>query len=77
MKKRKLILSLSGENTAQILRTMNEIAGYISEGATAFLVKEYQYMAVYIVAFSALLSFQVDLGTVVAFVVGAITSTLI
>lgn len=65
-----------GENTAQILRTMTDIAGFISEGATAFLVKEYQYMAVYVIVFSLLLSFQVDMGTVVAFVVGAITSII-
>lgn len=65
-----------GENTAEILKTMTDIAGYITEGATAFLVKEYQYMVVYIVFFSALLAFQVDMGTVVSFIVGSITSII-
>jgi len=64
-----------GEDTAKILSTMKEIAGYIQEGATAFLFKEYQYMMVYVVVFSALLFF-VNAGTVAAFVVGSLTSIL-
>lgn len=66
--------SLSGEDPQRILATMKEIAGYIQEGAIAFLVKEYQYMAVYMVLASVFLYFMVDLGTVVAFVLGCLTS---
>jgi len=64
-----------GEDTAKILKTMKDVSGFISEGAIAFLYKEYQYMAVYVVVFSALLML-VNLGTVVSFVIGAITSIL-
>ncbi len=32
-----------GEDPQRIVSVMQEIAGYISEGATAFLWKEYQY----------------------------------
>merc|ERR1719160_1921986 len=54
---------------------MTEVSGFISEGAIAFLVKEYQYMAVYVVVFSVLLM-AVGMGTVISFVVGSITSIL-
>jgi len=67
--------SLNGEDTQKILGTMKEIAGYIQEGATAFLYKEYQYMMIYIVIFSVLL-LLVNLGTVIAFIVGSFTSIL-
>lgn len=65
-----------GGSTADILKSMNEIGGYIADGAKSFLFKEYQYMVIYIIVFSALLAFQVDMGTVVAFVVGAFTSII-
>jgi len=64
-----------GEDTSKILKVMNEVAGFISDGAVAFLVKEYQYMAVYVVVFSVLLM-AVGMGTVISFVVGSITSIL-
>jgi len=55
---------------------MKEIAGYISEGAVAFLMKEYQYMAVYVVIASVVLFFGVNTGTTIAFIVGSVTSIL-
>ncbi|CAD7971462.1 unnamed protein product [Amoebophrya sp. A120] len=64
-----------GEDTQKILSVMTEIGGYIAEGANAFLMKEYQYMAVYVILFSCILT-QVNYGTVVAFIVGSITSIL-
>jgi len=61
------------EDAQKIVAVMKEIAGYISDGAIAFLWKEYQYMLVYIVVFGALLT-KLGLGTVIWFVVGSITS---
>jgi len=60
-------------DTDQILKSMGEISGYIQEGAMAFLVKEYQYMGVYVVVFGLLL-LAVNVPTVIAFVVGSLTS---
>ncbi|CAD7966398.1 unnamed protein product [Amoebophrya sp. A25] len=64
-----------GQDAQKIVAAMTEIAGYISEGANAFLMKEYQYMMVYIVLFSCILT-QVNMATVVAFIVGSVTSIL-
>lgn len=64
-----------GADTTKILNVMKEIAGYIADGANAFLMKEYQYMAVYVVIFSCILT-RVNMGTVVAFIVGSITSII-
>eukprot|EP00386_Alphamonas_edax_P010669 GDKI01034253.1.p2 GENE.GDKI01034253.1~~GDKI01034253.1.p2 ORF type:complete len:755 (-),score=305.57 GDKI01034253.1:474-2684(-) len=63
-----------GENVEQQLATMKQVSGFIAEGATAFLWAEYKYLAVYIVLFAAILAPVVDVATMVAFVVGAITS---
>jgi len=68
--------SLSGEDTGKILKVMKDVSGFISDGAIAFLMKEYQYMLVYVVLFSILLQFMVNTGTVVAFVLGSVTSIL-
>ncbi len=56
--------------------TMNRIAGYIREGAMAFLVREYKVLAVYCVVVGALLMYA--LGTVAAiwFIIGAFLSLL-
>eukprot|EP00392_Amoebophrya_sp_AT5.2_P001719 g1721.t1 len=67
--------SLSGEDAQKIVASMTEIGGYIAEGANAFLMKAYQYMAIYVVLFSCILT-QVNMGTVVSFIVGSITSIL-
>lgn len=68
---------------------MNELSGYIREGAEAFLKREYQYLAVFVVAVAAILGvlyFQaggvgnLSAGTMatvsVSFIVGAICSGL-
>jgi inorganic pyrophosphatase len=67
--------SLSAEDSQKIVAIMKEIGGYISEGAVAFLWKEYQYMAVYIVVFGLGL-LKVGLGTSISFVIGSITSII-
>jgi K(+)-stimulated pyrophosphate-energized sodium pump len=56
--------------------TMNRIAGYIREGAMAFLVREYKVLAVYCVVVGAILWYA--LGPVAAtwFIVGALLSLL-
>ena len=63
-----------GEDSQKILATMKEIAGYIQDGAIAFLMKEYQYMVVYMFFFSILLAFTVNIPTVVSFIVGCVAS---
>merc|ERR1719272_1689918 len=55
---------------------MIKISGIIAEGAMSFLFAEYIYMAAFIVVFGAVLLVLTDLATLVAFVVGAVTSIL-
>ncbi|SOV19626.1 V-type H(+)-translocating pyrophosphatase, putative [Plasmodium sp. gorilla clade G2] len=55
---------------------MKEIASYIADGANAFLKKEFQYLAVFIIVFSILLGFFVNTYTAVSFVLGCLTSIL-
>lgn len=71
-------LLIQGHNEAQKhLKIMLDVSKSIADGAVTFLVKEYQYMLVYIVVFSVLLYFvEGGWGTVIAFVVGALTSIL-
>lgn len=56
--------------------TMNRIAGYVREGAMAFLVREYKVLTVYAIVVGALLGWQ--LGPIAAgcFVLGAFLSLL-
>lgn len=60
----------------KVTEKMVEISGFISEGAQAFLMEEYKYMAVYIVLFSCLIGFVVDWYAGVAFIVGALASII-
>jgi len=53
-----------------------EISSAISEGAMAFLTREYKYMAVFIVVFGVLVWVLVDFASAVSFVVGACISIL-
>lgn len=55
---------------------MKEIAAAIQEGAMAFLGREYRYLAVFVAVLFIVLAWQIDLGTGVSFVVGAICSVL-
>ncbi len=55
---------------------MQEIAGYISEGAMAFLKSEYKYLSVFVVLVSIAIFFAINPDTAIAFVIGASFSIL-
>ena len=55
---------------------MREIAGYIHEGAMAFLYREYRYLAIFIVIVFAVLSLFINWQTAVCFLAGALCSIL-
>jgi len=67
---------LSPARKEECLKKMRDISGFIAEGAVAFLIKEYQYMMVYVVVFGLLVWFQVGHAACLAFVVGALTSII-
>lgn len=56
--------------------TMNRIAGYIREGAMAFLVREYKVLAVYCVVVGALLMYALGTTAAIWFIIGAFLSLL-
>lgn len=53
---------------------MKELAGYISEGAMAFLKTEYKYLAIFVGVVAILIAVALQWQTAIAFVVGAIFS---
>ncbi|MGN2336860.1 sodium-translocating pyrophosphatase [Clostridium cagae] len=55
---------------------MIEISGYIEEGAMAFLRKEYSYLCVFIVVVAIAILVFLNYKTAIAFVVGALFSTI-
>ena len=57
---------------------MQEISGYIREGAMAFLKREYKVIGIFIAAFALLLIFLPKMGVNVAisFLIGAVFSVL-
>lgn len=55
---------------------MKEIAGYIREGAMAFLTREYKTMAIVIIVLFLLIGFFIDWVTGVLYVCGALLSVL-
>lgn len=55
---------------------MREIAGYIREGAMAFLRREYKTMAVVILVLFVILGFGIDWITAMLYVIGALFSVL-
>ena len=55
---------------------MQEIAGYIHEGAMAFLYREYRYLAAFIVIVFAVLSVFINWQTAVCFLGGALCSVM-
>jgi len=63
-----------GTDVSKALRVMKEISEHIAEGATTFLIYEYKYMLIYVLAFSLLMGPLINYATMVAFIVGAITS---
>ncbi|MCK8503971.1 sodium-translocating pyrophosphatase [Myxococcus fulvus] len=56
--------------------TMNRIAGYIREGAMAFLVREYKVLAIYCAVLAVLIGLALGKLAAVSFVVGAFLSLL-
>lgn len=65
---------LQSADAKKSLDLMIEISKYIADGAITFLIKEYQYMVVYVVLFSVLLWSIEGLATVIAFVLGSVAS---
>ena len=55
---------------------MKEIAGFIREGAMAFLSREYKYMAIVIAALFILIGIGIGWITAVLYVCGALLSVL-
>lgn len=55
---------------------MQEIAGAIAEGASAFLQSEYKILAIFIAVLFVLIGFFIDWGTSVCFLIGALFSML-
>lgn len=53
---------------------MQEIAGYIHEGAMAFLSREYKSLAVFVVAVAIILAIAINVSTMIAFIFGALFS---
>ncbi|MDD4085217.1 MAG: sodium-translocating pyrophosphatase [Acidaminococcaceae bacterium] len=53
---------------------MQEIAGYIHEGAMAFLYREYKYLAVFVAVVAIIISVFLQVTTAICFVAGAIFS---
>ena len=53
---------------------MQEIAGYIHEGAMAFLYREYKYLAVFVLVVAIIISVFLQVTTAICFVVGAVFS---
>lgn len=57
-------------------KRMNEISGYIEEGAMAFLKTEYKYLAGFIVIVAIVIAIFIHPQTALCFVVGAVFSIL-
>eukprot|EP00397_Hematodinium_sp_SG-2012_P004481 GEMP01004493.1.p1 GENE.GEMP01004493.1~~GEMP01004493.1.p1 ORF type:complete len:797 (+),score=190.98 GEMP01004493.1:155-2392(+) len=74
--KDKLLVGSLSQDANESLKLMNEISGHIARGSITFLWKEYQYMMVYVVLFSIILFFYVGIASMIAFIVGSITSIL-
>lgn len=53
---------------------MKEIAGYIHEGAMAFLYREYKYLAIFVIAVAAVIAACLSPLTAACFIAGAIFS---
>ncbi len=53
---------------------MKEIAGYIHEGAMAFLYREYKYLAIFVIVVAAIISMFLSVATAVCFIGGAVFS---
>jgi inorganic pyrophosphatase len=69
-------LSDDDKDAPGALQAMEDIGKLISDGAMSFLVAEYGYLAVFTVVFSVVVALAASWQTSVAFVVGALTSTI-
>merc|ERR1719453_803162 len=72
---------LKESNVEEKIKKMNDISGFIAEGAETFLLEEAKYMCVYMVVFGGLIYFLIDHEltngkpyATVAFLVGSTTS---
>lgn len=78
--KEKKVEKMPPQTQEECLECMLQIAETIKNGAVTFLKKEYTYLALFCVGFSALIYLTVDLPvtwrpyTTVAFIIGAMTS---
>eukprot|EP01071_Lankesteria_metandrocarpae_P002112 Lankesteria_metandrocarpae@DN2086_c0_g1_i1.p1 len=58
------------------VEAMKIISKHISDGAWTFLAEEYKYMVVYIIFASCILGPFINMGTMISFIIGAVTSML-
>lgn len=71
-----LLIYLAVRNRPDGNEKMREIAGYIHEGAMAFLKREYQILSLFVVVVFVLLIWKVAWQTGIAFISGALCSVL-
>ena len=71
-----LIFAMSIKGKSEGNDRMVEIAGFIRNGAMAFLKREYRYMAIVIVVLTIVLAIGISVTTAVLYVVGALFSVL-
>jgi len=72
-----LYLVISKINTVDVgNERMKEISTYIQKGAMAFLMREYKALVVFVVLLAVVISVGLNAKTMIAFVVGAVFSTL-
>ncbi|MBI9011053.1 MAG: sodium-translocating pyrophosphatase [Clostridiales bacterium] len=72
-----LYLVISKINTVDVgTARMKEISTYIQKGAMAFLIREYKALVVFVVLLAVVISVGLNVQTMVAFVFGALFSTL-
>lgn len=55
---------------------MKEIAGYIHEGAMAFLYREYKYLAIFVIVVAVVIMIFLKVETAICFIAGAIFSIM-
>ncbi len=53
---------------------MKEIAGFIHEGAMAFLAREYKYLAIFVVVVAVVIAMFLNISTAICFIGGAVFS---
>ncbi len=70
------MLGTSIKNAEAGNERMQEIAGYIHDGAMAFLYREYKYLTVFIVVVAAAIATFINVSTAICFIFGAIFSIL-